>query len=190
MSKIELRKQVIARRNTLSQKQLMERSAKIVTTFLNLPEYHRAATVMAYVDFRNEVQTTHILENILQQGKRLVLPVTDVPQKKLIPSLILHFPDDLTPGTWGILEPSPQRIQPVEPKEIDLVIVPGVAFDTRGNRLGYGGGFYDRFLPNTRKNTTLVALAYELQVSSDVYHAEQDVPIHILITEERLLYFS
>ena len=81
-------------------------------------------------------------------------------------------------------------MQPVEPKEIDLVIVPGVAFDIRGNRLGYGGGFYDRFLPNTRKNTTLVALAYELQVSSDVYRAEHDVPIHILITEERLLYFS
>ena len=79
MSKIELRKQVIARRNALSQKQLMEKSATIVTTFLNLPEYHRAATVMAYVDFRNEVQTTHILENILQQGKRQVPPVTVVP---------------------------------------------------------------------------------------------------------------
>ncbi|KAF1085370.1 putative 5-formyltetrahydrofolate cyclo-ligase [Sporotomaculum syntrophicum] len=189
MSKLELRKQVIAQRNTLTKQNLQDLSTAIVTKFLDLPEYRQAATVMAYADFRNEVQTAQILENTLRQNKRLVLPVTDVSHKKLIPSQVLHYPQDLTPGTWGILEPSSQCMRPVDPREIDLVIVPGVAFDTMGNRLGYGGGFYDRFLPCTSENTTLVALAFELQVRSDVYPGEHDVPVHILVTEERVLHF-
>ncbi len=189
MSKLELRKKIIALRNALPLQKLKDNSATIVTKLLALPEYRRAATVMAYVDFRNEVHTASILENALHQNKRLLIPITDVPNKKLIPSQVLHFPDDLTPGTWGILEPKPQCVRPVDPGEIDLVIVPGVAFDTAGNRMGYGGGFYDRFLPGTRVDTTLVSMAFELQVRSNVYPAEHDVRIHILVTEERVLDF-
>jgi len=163
-------------------------SNRIITKLFSLQEYRRAATVMAYVDFRNEVQTATILENVLQQGKRLVLPITDVPNKRLIPAQVLQLTNDLTPGTWGILEPSSQCV-PVNPGEIDLVIVPGVAFDSAGNRLGYGGGFYDRFLPSIRNDTPLVSLAFELQVRNNVYPAEHDVRIHLLITEERVLDF-
>ncbi len=189
MSKFELRKHIIAQRNALPLQTLKDNSAAIVTKLLNLPEYHMATTVMAYVDFRNEVQTASIMENAMQQNKRLLLPVTNVSNKRLVPSQVLHLPDDLTPSTWGILEPKPQCIRPIDPKEIDLVIVPGVAFDTAGNRLGYGGGFYDRFLPSVRVNTTLVSLAFELQIRSNIYPAKNDVPIHILITEDRVLDF-
>lgn len=189
MSKLELRKNVIAGRNAMAPRQLAEKSSVIATKFLALPEYQRAATVMAYVDFRNEVQTASIIENALHLSKRLVVPITDVANKRLIPSQIINFPDDLTPGTWGILEPKPQCVRPVEPGEIDLVIVPGVAFDTSGNRLGYGGGFYDRFLPQTKDGTTLVSLAFEMQVRPNVYPGEHDVPVHILITEDRVLDF-
>lgn len=189
MSKLELRKNVIAGRNAMAPKQLAKKSAVIATKFLALPEYQRATTVMAYVDFRNEVQTASIIENALYQGKRLVVPITDVPNKRLILSQIVNFPDDLTPGTWGILEPKPHCVRPVEPGEIDLVIVPGVAFDTSGNRLGYGGGFYDRFLPQTKGGTTLVSLAFEMQIRPNVYPDEHDIPVHILITEARVLDF-
>jgi len=188
VSKLVLRKDIIAQRMALPQNKTVDLSNKIVTKLFSLPEYRLAATVMVYVDFRNEVQTASILENALQQGKRLVLPITDVPNKKLIPAQVLQLPDDLTPGTWGILEPKPQ-CTPVNPGEIDLIIVPGVAFDTAGNRLGYGGGFYDRFLPSIRFDTTLVSLAFELQVKANVYPTEHDVRIHLLITEERVLDF-
>ncbi|AGL01573.1 5-formyltetrahydrofolate cyclo-ligase [Desulfoscipio gibsoniae] len=189
MSKNELRKNVIAGRNAMPLHQIEATSAAIADKVLALPEYIRATTVMAYVDFRNEVQTAFINKSILQQGKRLVVPITDVANKKLIPSQVIHFPNDLTPGTWGILEPKPECVRPVEPGEIDLVIIPGVAFDTAGNRLGYGGGFYDRFLLRIRKDATLVSLAFELQVRPNVYPGEYDVPIHILITEDRVLDF-
>ncbi|WP_347491127.1 5-formyltetrahydrofolate cyclo-ligase [Desulfoscipio sp. XC116] len=189
MSKNELRKNVIAGRNAMPLQQIEAKSSAIAAKVLALPEYRRAATVMAYVDFRNEVQTVSIIKNALQQGKRLVVPITDATNKNLIPSQVVRFPDDLTPGTWGILEPKPECVRPVDPKEIDLVIIPGVAFDTAGDRLGYGGGFYDRFLPRTGENITLVSLAFELQVRPNVYPGEYDVPIHILVTEERVLDF-
>jgi 5-formyltetrahydrofolate cyclo-ligase len=189
VSKNELRRNVIARRKALPKEVVREKSAAIAKQTLELVEYKNAGTVMTYVDFRNEVQTAEIINHALQNGKRLVVPITDIPNKRLIPSQLINYPDDLTPGTWNILEPKPERVRPVAPEEIDLVIVPGVAFDTAGNRLGYGGGFYDRFLPLTGAATVFVSLAFELQIRPNVYPHEHDVPVHLLITEERLLDF-
>ncbi len=189
MSKNELRKNVIAWRNALTPQEVKEKSAAIASRVLKLKEYRSAKTIMAYIDFRNEVQTSEIIVDAMQHGKRVVVPVTDVRNKQLILSLLKNYPEDLAPGTWGIPEPKPELVQPVAPDEIDLVIVPGVAFDTVGNRLGYGGGYYDRFLPQTRKDAVLISLAYELQIRPNVYPDEHDMPIHILVTEDRVLDF-
>ena len=108
----------------------------------------------------------------------MVVPITDKANKALIPSEIIHFPEDLRPGTWGILEPAPDKIRPVDPKELDLVVVPGVAFSPDGDRLGYGGGFYDRFLPRTKPETVFAALAFELQIRDNVFPGQYDCPMH------------
>lgn len=189
MSKNELRKSVIAARNRLVEEEIEDKSAAVAHRLLGLDEYLKAGTVMAYVDFRNEVQTGSIIRDALRRGKRVVVPVTDVPGKKLTPAQITDFPGDLAPGAWGILEPKPERLRPVPPEEIDIVIVPGVAFDTAGNRLGYGGGFYDRFLLQTRPDCVYAALAFELQVRPNVYPGEHDLPVHMLVTEDRVLDF-
>jgi 5-formyltetrahydrofolate cyclo-ligase len=189
VSKNELRKNVIAGRNALSGRDVAEKSKIIAGRIMKLKEYQNALTVMAYIDFRNEVQTEAIIQDALRKGKRVAIPITDIRNKKLIPSLLENYPGDLAPGTWGILEPKPGCIRPVEPGEIDLVIVPGVAFDTAGNRLGYGGGFYDRFLPRTRRDTVFLSPAFELQVRPNVYPGKHDIPIHLLVTEDRVLDF-
>lgn len=189
MTKNELRKDIIAGRNALSEREVTEKSKKITKRIMELMEYQNARTIMAYIDFRNEVQTESLIQDALRRSKRVAVPITDIVNKKLIPSLLKNYPGDLAPGTWGILEPKPECVQPVDPGEIDLVIVPGVAFDTMGNRLGYGGGFYDRFLPRTRRDTIFLSPAFELQVKPCVYPGEHDIPIHLLVTEDRIFDF-
>ncbi|MBE3585333.1 MAG: 5-formyltetrahydrofolate cyclo-ligase [Thermoanaerobacter sp.] len=188
MNKSELRKDVLKVRGSLSPEEVAARSRRIMERLTSLEEYHRAKTLMAYVDFRNEVKTGDLIVESMARGKRVAVPLTDVAGKRLVPSLLLDFPGDLAPGTWGILEPRPECLRPLEPQELDLVVVPGVAFDLQGNRLGYGGGFYDRFLPRTRPDTVWLAPAFEVQLVPAVYHGPHDCPVHILVTEERVVY--
>lgn len=187
MSKSELRKNVLKARGALLPVEVAEKSARVAERLLGMEEYRKASTIMAYLDFRNEVQTGGLLERAMAAGKRMAVPVTDIANRRLTPALLKHFPGDLQPGAWGILEPKPECMRPLEPEELDLVIVPGVAFDVDGNRLGYGGGFYDRFLLRTRPDTVYLALAFELQVRPEVYPGSHDIPVHYLLTEDRLI---
>jgi len=185
--KNEIRKSVLRARTALSPAEVTEKSALVIEKVLLMKEYLQAGTIMVYLDFRNEVQTGHLVQHSLSAGKRVTVPVTDVANHKLIPSLLQNYPDDLQPGTWGILEPKPDCLRSVNPAEIDLVFVPGVAFDLSGNRVGYGGGFYDRFLLQTRPHTFYIALAFELQIKPYVYPDEHDIPVHWIVTENRLI---
>ncbi len=152
-----------------------------------MKEYRQALAIMAYMDFRNEVRTGVLVEAAMATGKKVAIPHTDVAGYRLIPSLITNYPGDLRPGAWGILEPKPRSLRPLDPAEIDLVVVPGIAYDLQGNRLGYGGGFYDRFLQCTKPGAVYVAPAFELQLQPDVYPCSHDVPVHFLVTEDRLI---
>jgi 5-formyltetrahydrofolate cyclo-ligase len=184
--KKSLRKDVLSKRQSLSSQEVGEKSDNIHKLLFQLKYFQDAGVMMVYVDFRNEVKTAAIITTALNQGKRVVIPVCKE-AGQLIPSEVYQFPEDLEPGTWGILEPKPGRLRPVEPGEIDLVLVPGVAFDQRGNRLGYGAGYYDRFLAKASPSATFVALAYELQVVEDVFPVEHDMPVHYILTEDRLI---
>ncbi len=189
MTKGELRKDVLKQRAAMTPEEVAEKSAAILNKLISLEEWRRAGTIMAYVDFRNEVQTGELIRHCLAGGKRVSVPITDIAGKVLTPSEILHYPDDLVPGAWGILEPAPGCVRPVDPRDLDMVVVPGVAFDLNGDRLGYGGGFYDRFLPRTRPGTVFLAPAFELQIMDNVYPGPHDCPVHILVTEQRVLRF-
>lgn len=185
--KKQLRKEIIAARMSQPDEMVKEKSARVAEKIKQLEEFQKAKVVMFYLDFRKEVATGEFLKYCLDQGKRVVIPITDTKNTRLIPSEIKDYPGDLTSGTWGILEPKPECVRPVEPNELDFVIVPGVSFDTNGNRLGYGGGFYDRFLRQTRPDTTFAALAFELQIRDNVYPEEHDYPVHYVVTEDRLI---
>lgn len=187
MLKSELRKDVLKARYALTPAELAEKSDRAIDRLLAMDEYRQASAIMVYLDFRNEVQTGGLVTKAMADGKKVAIPVTDIANRRLTPSLLVDFPGDLQPGAWGILEPKPECMRVLEPKELDLVIVPGVAFDMDGNRLGYGGGFYDRFLPRTRPDTVYVALAFELQVWPKVYPGPHDIPVQYLLTEDRLI---
>lgn len=187
MNRSEIRRDILKARLSMSQERVLEKSKTIMDSILASGIYRKSSHIMVYVDFRNEVGTESLIIHALAAGKRVSVPITDIKGKRLTPSELLYYPGDLKPGAWGILEPQESCARPVDPGELDLVIVPGVAFDAGGNRLGYGGGFYDRFLPRTRPGTVYLAPAFELQMVENVFPGTLDVPVHIIFTEERLL---
>lgn len=185
--KKQLRSEAIKRRNSLSPLQVAEKSASIINRLLALDEYLNARRIMVYLDFRNEVRTGDLVARAMADAKSLSVPVTDRAKVSLTPSLIINFPGDQQPGPWGILEPKPQALRPLDPAELDVVITPGVAFDLSGYRIGYGRGYYDRFLRRTGAGTIYIGLAYDFQVLPDIFPGPHDIPVHIIITEDRII---
>lgn len=184
-----LRQQVLAARCQMAPAEVAEKSKRIIERLLELPQYTKANTILTYVDFRNEVLTGHFITQALQAGKRITVPLVNRSEKLIIPCAVENFPGDLVPGTYGIKEPAPDKVRPVPVEEIDQVIVPGVVFDEKGQRLGYGGGYYDRLLPRLRQGASKVALAFELQVCRDLTPLldHHDQPVDMIITEDRII---
>lgn len=185
--KKQLRRQIIARRNSLARATREEKSAVITRRVLELPCWQKARLIMCYVSFGSEVLTHPLIRAALSQGKRVTVPMCIPEGRRLLASEVLDFPGDLQPGTWGILEPRPETLRPVNPGDIDLVLVPGVAFDHAGNRLGYGGGYYDRFLASLRPGALAIALAFAEQIVADVYPEVHDRPVDMVITDQEII---
>ena len=141
---------------------------------------------MIYLDFKGEVATGGLAAKILSCGKRLVVPLAH--QGNIIPCIIKDLEQDIRPGKWDIPEPRLDRIHTLPPVEIDLVLVPGVAFDPDGNRLGYGKGYYDRFLPLLRQGVSTVGLAFSCQIVERLQADEHDYKMTLLITENGVIY--
>lgn len=181
--KAKIRRQALDNRNAQENKD--ELSIQICEKFVSLPEYAAAETVMFYLDARSEVRTRHYMPTALTSGKRIVVPycVEDV-----LHLFWLQTMDELAIGMWKILEPLEElrhiREKKVDVRELDLVMVPGVAFDRRGARMGHGKGYYDKLLENARPDAPLVALAFECQVFPEVPTAPHDIFMDKIITEE------
>jgi 5-formyltetrahydrofolate cyclo-ligase len=107
-------------------------------------------------------------------------------EKRLLLSEIRDFPGELSQGSFGILEPKAEFIRPVSPEELEIVVVPGVAFDYEGTRIGYGGGFYDRFLKEV-KDATIIGLAYECQILPKLPRKDHDVRVDKIITPKCII---
>ena len=180
--KKQIREQAHANRNAQPDKD--EVSRRIVDTFMALPEYQRAATVMFYVDVRSEVRTRQHFPAALAGGKIIVIPYCVDGELELFH---LQSMDELTVGMYKILEPRPElrgvpaKNVPVE--ELDLIMVPGVAFDRRGARSGHGMGYYDKLLEHARLDATLIALAFECQLFDEVPTQSHDIFMDKIITE-------
>lgn len=178
----------LARKNRVAQKDKDELSRAICAKFVALPAYAAAKTVMWYVDAGSEVRTRHTLPEALAHGKRVVVPWCVVETNELD---LCHLEDmsEMEAGAYKILEPRPElRNLPkkrVRPEELDLVMVPGTAFDLRGGRMGQGKGYYDRLLANARPDAPLVALAFDCQIFDEIPVAPHDVFMDLVLTESR-----
>ena len=180
--KTQIREQAHAARNALPNKDEISRT--IVQRFMSLPEYAAAKTVLFYLDVRSEVRTRHELPNALTSGKKIVVPYCVDGELELFH---LESMDELSVGMYKILEPKPElrtvEAKKVSVEELDLIMVPGVAFDRRGGRTGHGKGYYDKLLEHARRETPLVALAFECQLFDEIPMMDHDVFMDKVVTE-------
>jgi len=187
LSDMQARKKAIreaahAARNALPNKD--ELSQGICEKFVALPEYAAAKTVMYYVDVRSEVRTRHYLATALTHGKRIVVPYCVDGELELF---LLEDMNELAIGMYKILEPREElRARPekkIRPDELDLIMVPGVAFDRRGARTGHGFGYYDKLLEHSRMDCPRIALAFECQMFPEIPTMPHDIFMDKIITE-------
>jgi 5-formyltetrahydrofolate cyclo-ligase len=179
-----------ARKNRVAQKNKDELSQRICNQFRQLPWYQTAQTILWYVDAGSEVRTRHTLPEVLRDVKRIIVPWCVVETNELE---LFHLEDmsELVEGAYKILEPKLElRLLPnkrVRPEELDLIMVPGTAFDLRGGRMGQGKGYYDRLLARVRWDAPLVGAAFECQLSEEIPVAAHDVFMDLVITENRVI---
>lgn len=160
-------------------------SQEIVARFLALPEYMAARTVMFYIDVRDEVRTQHALPTALLSGKRIVVPFCVDGELELFH---LESMDELSTGKYKILEPRIELqgvpAKRLRPEDLDLIMVPGVAFDKQGGRTGHGKGYYDKLLQHARPDCPLVALAFECQIFPEIPVQSHDIYMDKVVTEK------
>jgi 5-formyltetrahydrofolate cyclo-ligase len=177
-----IRQQAHANRKAQENKDGLSR--EICKKFISLPEFTSAGCVMAYIDVRSEVRTRHDLPALLASGKRIAVPycVNDILELFLLENM-----DELDVGMYKILEPKPELrgvpAKRVDIREVDLIMVPGVAFDRRGARMGHGFGYYDKLLEHARPDAPLVALAFECQLFPEIPTQAHDIYMDKIITE-------
>ncbi|MCP4717340.1 MAG: 5-formyltetrahydrofolate cyclo-ligase [Deltaproteobacteria bacterium] len=183
-----LRTRVLATRDRLSENEIAAKSAAICRKLLSTPEVQQSGTIFCYVSFKSEVITHDLIRSLLKSGKKVAVPAVDQTTRTMSAVIITDFDRDLQPGTMGILEPLCTPLHRTAPEQIDLTITPGAAFSRAGWRIGYGGGFYDRFLGKTPTEALTLALAYDLQILPQIPHnPDYDIPMRIILTESRTI---
>jgi 5-formyltetrahydrofolate cyclo-ligase len=184
-TKKKMRKKMLDLRASLGPADIAKKSSLVQKLLFDLPEFRQAQVVMFYVSFRSEVKTGEMIQAALDLDKKIVVPAVSSDRQALEPYFIDSL-DQLTPGTYGVPEPK-SREKRADSGSIDLITVPGCAFDPEGFRLGYGGGYYDRFLGQDQ-NAAAVGLAFELQMVPKVPALKpHDLPVDLIVTEKRVI---
>lgn len=184
MSKEQIREEMLRKRSLFSEKELQKKNLQIAKNFFLLKEVSDANFFGVYVSFQNEVETRGIIGRILKFHKKVCVPITDFKNKEM------HFSElnnisDLHENSFGMLEP--MNSKKVDPKKIDVFVVPGVAFDSQGNRIGLGKGFYDKFFNNTKTNAKKIALAFDFQIVKKIPVEKFDVKMDLVVTEKEII---
>ncbi len=189
-AKATARKLALAARDALTADDRALASERICEGIFALAAYQRASVVMAYSSFGSEVQTAGLLADVCARGKTLVLPRIDRAADALGLFVVRDPAGELVANAWGIREPRPEVCAPATPADIGFVLLPGVAFDTGGRRLGYGKAYYDRLLQSWMRERALpftAAGVFEAQMLDRVPIAAHDVPVACIVTESRTI---
>jgi len=178
----QLRREVLGARDRLAAEERERLSRVIHEQLWGIAEFRAALVLFSYVEFRSEVETLPLIKQCLALGKQVAVPLT-IPGETLQPYLLKDPDLDLRPGYCAIPEPDPDRLDFLDPHLIEVIILPGSVFDRQGGRLGYSGGYYDRFLANRAPQALRIGLAYELQVVPQAPLLSHDMRLDFLVTE-------
>lgn len=187
--KKKLRKEILDKRNNMDLNIKRELDNCIFNRFYGSSYYKNANKIFIYVSYSSEIDTKKIINKILEEGKRVFVPRTENKTKSMEAIEITSL-DDLEESRYGILEPSIDK-ESINPNELDLIVVPGVAFDCCGGRIGYGAGYYDRYFKKINDENLIrikkIALAYEMQILNRIPMNEFDMTIDYILSENQII---
>lgn len=180
-----LRKEILIKRDSLLKDTKIAFDNTIREKLRMMKFFNKAENIFIYIGFGSEINTADYINDFLNMGKRIFIPRTNI-EEKTMEAVEIQSLDNLVKDKYGILEPS-EDIEAVEKVELDLIILPGVVFDVNGGRIGYGGGYYDKYLQNLDESIPKVALCYDFQVINKVPMEEHDIKADCIITEKRVI---
>ncbi|MDY6065884.1 MAG: 5-formyltetrahydrofolate cyclo-ligase [Finegoldia sp.] len=180
MDKKSIRKQMQEKRDNIANKEAVDKD--LLEKLRGLDEFKNSNNFFIFVSCKSEFDTHDLIRDLIEDGKKVYVPFV-VGEGQMIYTEVKSF-DDLEPGSYGILEPK----EPLKSTDnLDFILVPGLAFDKNGYRIGYGGGFYDRFLDSLDENAHRVSVAYDFQIFDDLDPDSYDQPVEKIITPSRVL---
>ena len=182
MNKKELRREILNIRNNLDKDTKKKYDEIIFSKLRKRKEYLNSNNIFIYLGYGSEIDTISFVKSMFLDGKNVCIPKTNI-EDKTMEAVIITDLDNLEEDKYGILEPI-SNYKVINKNDIDLVIMPGLAFDNNGGRLGYGGGYYDKFLMDCSEDKFKIALAYNFQVIESVPKEEHDILVDCIITEE------
>jgi 5-formyltetrahydrofolate cyclo-ligase len=187
IKKKELREQLLERLLSLTKEELKRRSKNVERLLSSLPIYKKAKVVMAYYPLKGEVDVLEMIGKDLKT-KRFCFPVVNLEKKELEICEVKDLGEDFVSGPFGVRQPDRKRTKKIDIEEIDMIIVPGLAFDREKNRLGRGAGFYDRFLKRINPPTKKIGIAFEFQVLENLpIHPPVDEKVDTVVSENFLI---
>lgn len=175
-----LKESMLEKRDSMPNDEIAEKSAQIKSRLFGLEQYKKSKTIMFFVSFGSEISTHGMIKEALR-NKSVIVP--KVAHHEIEPSVIIGF-DNLVPGKFGILEPI--ETMNIANKNIDIVLVPGIVFDKEGHRIGYGYGFYDKFLAKVPK-AVKIGLCFDFQFVDKIPRETHDVSVDFIVTEKRVI---
>ena len=178
--KAELRKQVLQEMKAIPREQKQAMDQALTDQFLKHPFYQEAKLIASYLSFPHEFQTQELIEQALKDGKKVLIPKT-YPKGRM--DFVVYHPQQLVKTSFGLLEPQGD-LEVVDASQIDLIHVPGLVFTTEGYRIGYGGGYYDRYLKHFPGHTLSTIYPCQIQDFSPENH---DIPVQEVLIDERNL---
>ena len=181
-TKNSLRKRILTLLRTQKEEERSVKSSRIFKKLFRLKEFKDSSTILFYASFDGEVETFDMIKQAIKLGKKIGLPSILKKAKTVIPVLVKSVGGDLKEGFYGIKQPRRTPESEIALNDIDLVVVPGVAFDKDNCRLGRGGGYYDRFLKKLPSQTFKVGLAFDFQIVGSLPHREHDVAVDRVLT--------
>jgi 5-formyltetrahydrofolate cyclo-ligase len=184
--KAVIRAEVLKERDSIDPEIRKKKDLLIKEKLLSLTEVQQAEVIFFFASFRSEVSTFRQIEEALALGKKVLLPSVDKQNRELRLYEIKDL-SEVSPGFMGIPEPKVPEERERDINDAQLVIMPGAAFDSSGNRLGYGGGYYDKLLSRLRRKIPLIALAYEEQLVDSLPVEPHDMRVHVIVTDKRVI---